>query len=87
MAPTDATHLPLHASAERVGIPYETIRQLAKAGVFTVTTFSAGKTRPPIFLSVAELDAWKRGGLQALRELQAVAKPAKRPSRTSKARA
>jgi hypothetical protein len=44
----------------------KTFRRLIDAGVFTRGRFSAAPKRPPIYLKVAELDAWKRGGADAV---------------------
>ncbi|HYH69414.1 MAG TPA: hypothetical protein VD866_32265 [Urbifossiella sp.] len=70
MASTDPNWLPLAAAAERIGKPYETVRRLAKEGVFTKGTFGGGAKRPHVSLRVDELDAYKRGGIEELRRLQ-----------------
>lgn len=70
MADASPNWLPLAAAAERIGKHYETVRQLAKAGVFTVATFGRGTKRPHVSLRVDELDAYKAGGIEGLRKLQ-----------------
>lgn len=74
MAVKDATWLPLSVAAQRAGESYEVMRRLAHKGVFTRAIFSAAKKKPPIFLSTKELDAWKAGGVDAVRKVQARAK-------------
>lgn len=80
MAGHDANWLPLRAAAERIGAHYEVVRRLAKIGVFTRAAFSAATKKPPIFLDIRELDAWKAGGIDAVRKLQD-----RREKRTAKA--
>lgn len=74
----DANWLPLREAAQKSGESYETIRRLAKAGVFTRGIFSAATKRPPVHLNVRELVAFKAGGIDAVRRVQARAKAAKR---------
>jgi hypothetical protein len=62
--------LPLAVAAERYGIGYADLRTLVHAGVFTKHTFGDGKTQPPIFVSVAELEGWKRAKVDGVREVQ-----------------
>lgn len=63
-------------AVERYGIAYHLLRQLVGEGVFTRGRFSLAEKRPPIYLRVEELDAWKRGGIDAVRELRAAPKEA-----------
>ena len=63
--------LSLPDAAQRYRMRYETLRRLAHDGVFTVGKFSAAKKRPPMFLRVDELEAWKRGGVGAVAPLKA----------------
>lgn len=58
-------------AVERYGIEYQMLRKLVHSGVFTRGQFSAAKSRPPIYLRVAELDAWKKGGVAAVAPLKA----------------
>lgn len=67
--------LSLPDAAQRYRVRYETLRRLARDGVFTVGKFSAAEKRPPVFLRVNELDAWKRGGVEAVSEIRTAAKP------------
>lgn len=57
-------------ASERYGIPYQSLRKLVADGVFTRGNFSGAKERPPIYLRVEELDAWKRGGVTAAKRLR-----------------
>ena len=82
MAADDDKWLPLASAAERAGLPYETLRRLAKTGVFTRKALSKAEKRPPVFLHADELDAWKRGGVEALRKVQDAR--GKRPAKKSK---
>lgn len=58
-------------AVERYGIAYVLLRNLVANGVFTRGRFSLAEKRPPIYLRIDELDAWKRGGIDAVRELRA----------------
>jgi hypothetical protein len=63
--------LPLTVAAERYGIAYPTLRELVNAGVFTRHVFEEqGREKPPIFVAVAELEAWKAGGAEAVVKLR-----------------
>lgn len=53
-------------AAEKFGVTYNWLRQLVKDGVFTRGQFSSAKERPPIYLRLAELRAFKRGGIAAV---------------------
>lgn len=57
-------------AVERYGIGYVMLRQLVSDGTFTRGRFSSAQQRPPIYLRIDELDAWKRGGVDAVRELR-----------------
>jgi len=63
LTPTEAT--------ERYGISYMMIRRFVSAGVFTRGQFSNAESRPPIYLRIEELDAWKRGGVAAVAPIKA----------------
>lgn len=69
--------LPMSAAVARYGISYWVLHRLVRGGVFTRGIFSAAEKRPPIFLNVKELDAWKAGGIEAVRKVQARARKAK----------
>lgn len=58
-------------AAQKYGIRYNALRQLVRDGVFTRGQFSTAKERPPIYLRTAELDAWKKGGLDAVAPVKA----------------
>jgi hypothetical protein len=62
--------LSLPDAAMKYRVRYETLRRLARDGVFTVGNFSAAKKRPPVYLRVDELDAWKRGGVPAVERVR-----------------
>jgi hypothetical protein len=53
-------------AARRYGIDYQALRRLVATGVFTRGRFSAALRRPPIYLRKTELDAFKRGGVDAV---------------------
>jgi hypothetical protein len=53
-------------AARRYGIEYQALRRLVATGVFTRGRFSAAAVRPPIYLRKTELDAYKRGGVDAV---------------------
>jgi hypothetical protein len=57
-------------AVRRHGISYTMLRKLVRDGVFTRGQFSAAKERPPIYVRVAELRAWKRGGVAAVEVLK-----------------
>jgi hypothetical protein len=54
----------------RLRVRYEALRRLVRAGVFTVGRFSTATKKPPVFLRVKELEAWKRGGVEAVGRLR-----------------
>ena len=62
--------LPLGVAAERYGISYPTLRELVNAGVFTRHVFDKGAKKPPIFVLVSELEAWKAGGVDAVQAMK-----------------
>lgn len=62
--------LSLMDAAQKYRVRYETLRRLARDGVFTIGKFSAATKRPPVFLRVAELDAWKKGGVAAVKKVR-----------------
>lgn len=58
-------------AAERYGLKYETLRRLVKDDVFTRGRFtSASADTPPIYVKIAELDAWRSGGVDAVKSLR-----------------
>lgn len=58
-------------ATERYGISYTMIRKLLAEEVLTRGQFSTASERPPIYLRVEELDAWKRGGVPAIAPVKA----------------
>lgn len=57
----------LRDAAIAYGLKYETLRRLVKDGVFTRGRFtSQSADTPPVFVKIAELDAWKSGGVDAV---------------------
>lgn len=62
--------LSLMDAAQKFKVRYETLRRLARSGVFTVGKFSNAAQRPPVFLKVAELKAWKEGGVEAVEKVR-----------------
>ncbi|HYH65061.1 MAG TPA: hypothetical protein VD866_10235 [Urbifossiella sp.] len=70
MSGTKADYVPLRKGAKRIGESYESLRRLARAGVFTRGRFSVATKRPPVYLRTDELDAWRRGGLDEVRRVQ-----------------
>jgi hypothetical protein len=60
-----------YQAAKHLGMDYATVRTLANAGVFTKGQFSASEKRPPIYLRVVELDAFRSGGVPAVVPLKA----------------
>ncbi len=61
-------------AVERYGIAYVMLRRLVADGVFTRGRFSTAKKKPPIYVRVAELDAWKSGGIPAVSKARKAAK-------------
>lgn len=53
-------------AAEKFGVNYSLLRQLVKDDVFTRGKFSTASQRPPIYLRVDQLRAYKRGGIAAV---------------------
>lgn len=69
----------LHISeaCERYGHDYPDLRRLVtEQKVFTRGRFTSMKPTAPIYLRVDELEAFKRGGVGAVRDLQAAAEKA-----------
>lgn len=62
--------LPLAAAAERLGVDYESARVMVHEGVFTRGRFTSEKRGAPIYLRIEELDAWRVGGVDAVRRVQ-----------------
>lgn len=60
-----------YQAAKHLGLDYATVRTLANAGVFTKGQFSVSEVRPPIYLRIVELDAFKLGGVPAVVPLKA----------------
>lgn len=60
--------LSLPDAAVKYRVRYETLRKLAKTGLFTVGKFSTAAKRPPVFLRVRELEAWRAGGVEAVQQ-------------------
>lgn len=71
MAPDPNEWLPALEAAEKYGFAYNSLRALVQAGVFTRGQFSAAEKRPPIYVRVCELEAWKKGGVPAVLPLKA----------------
>jgi hypothetical protein len=57
---------------------YGRLCELVAEGVFTRGKFSLAKQRPPIYLRVEELNAWNRGGVDAVRRVRAQKRFAKK---------
>ncbi len=70
MAAESCEWLTAAEASARYGIPYPSLRKLVADGVFTRGQFGTATRRPPIFLRVVELDAWKSGGVAAARRLK-----------------
>ncbi|AWM35851.1 hypothetical protein C1280_01660 [Gemmata obscuriglobus] len=66
-----ASWLPAPEAARLFDINYKQLCALVHEGVFTRGKFGAAKKRPPIYLRVAELEAWKRGGVPAVAPIKA----------------
>lgn len=65
-------HLPV--AAKRYKLKYETLRRMVKEDIFTRGRFtSTSAATPPIFLKIEELDAWKRGGVDAVKAVREAA--------------
>lgn len=58
--------LPIAVAAERYDLHYEALRRLVNQGIFTRGRFTSRKEQAPIYLRIEELDAWKRGGVNAV---------------------
>lgn len=58
-------------AVNRYGVAYNSLRKLVAADVFTRGKFSMAELRPPIYLRVEELDAWKAGGVLAVAPVKA----------------
>lgn len=71
MSRNRADYVPLRKGAKRIGESYESLRRLARAGVFTRGCFSVATKRPPVYLRIDELDAYRLGGIEAVRRVQA----------------
>lgn len=81
MATSDAPNvIPLAVAADRYQIDYSQLRALVNAGVFTKHVFEGERKRPPIFVFVAEIEAFKRAGLDGVREEQKRPHPALSPA-------
>jgi len=63
--------LSISEAAKKYRADYNALRRMVKDGVFTRGQFSSAKGRPPIYLRVDELDAWKRGGVAAVASVKA----------------
>ena len=61
----------LSEASERYGVSYGMLRKLVSDGIFTKGQFSTAPDRPPIYLRIEELDAWKRGGVNAVAPVRA----------------
>jgi hypothetical protein len=72
--------LPMPRAAVYVGKHYETLRGLVRDGVFSRIIQSTAKKRPHVNLLVVELDAFRVGGVEAVRRLRS--QPAKRAVKT-----
>lgn len=60
-------------ATDRYGISYTMLRKLVADGVFTRGQFSSAKDRPPIYLRVTELEAWRAGGVPAVNAVKSEA--------------
>lgn len=70
--------IPATEAAEKFGITYNWLRQLVRDGLFTRGQFSTATQRPPIYLRVAELRAFKKGGIAAVAPVKAAYEAAQR---------
>jgi hypothetical protein len=66
--------LPLAAAVREYGLSRWVLYRLVEGGVLTRGSFSPAVKQPPIFLSAKELDAYRAGGVDAVRRVKARAK-------------
>jgi len=63
--------LKLGDAAKEYGLKYETLRRLVKNNTFSRGNFTnPDADTPPIYVRIAELEAWKRGGVDAVQRLR-----------------
>jgi hypothetical protein len=62
--------LSIREAAKRYRVNYHVLWSMVKNGVLTRGRFTAAEQQPRIYLKVEELDAWKEGGVDAVRELR-----------------
>jgi hypothetical protein len=62
-------HIPL--ACKRYGTDYNTLRKMVRAGVFTRGRFTSEAANAPVYVRIDEMNAWKKGGIDAVRRLQA----------------
>lgn len=67
--------LHIGVAAGRYRADYELLRRMVADGVFTRGRFTSAKEQAPIYLRVDELDAWQRGGVDAVRALREAPDP------------
>lgn len=66
MATVQKEWLSATEAAEKYELSAKLLRRLVRKGVFTRGNFGAAVVRPPIYLRVAELDAYRSGGVTAV---------------------
>ncbi len=57
-------------AAKEYGVTWALLRKLVKEGVFTRGRFTSTTDAGPVYLKVAELDAWQSGGVDAVRAIR-----------------
>lgn len=63
--------LHVSAAAEQYKVPHQLLRKLVREGVFTRIRYTSAETDTgPLYLRIAELDAWQTGGVDAVRKLR-----------------